>query len=89
MSGQYNSDKPDIFKFDEKRQEAFLEDVLVHNARLHLLGGVRQAKCLENVVRCYAEFFEDKREYRDAARQDFEVCLEAHRDLLEEGWLDD
>lgn len=89
MSGHYNPNKPDIFNFDEKRKEAFIEDVLVHNARLHLLHGERQAKCLENVIRVYAEFFEHSKEYRVAARQDFEVCLDAHRDLLEEGWLDD
>jgi len=79
--------KIDIFNFDEKRKAAFLEDVLVHNARLHLLQGERQAKCLENVIRAYAEFFEHQKEYRLAARQDFEVCLDAHRDMLKDGLL--
>ena len=79
--------KIDIFNFDEKRKAAFLEDVLVHNARLHLLQGERQAKCLESVVVVYAEFFEHKKEYRLAARQDFEVCLDAHRDMLKDGLL--
>jgi hypothetical protein len=87
MNGHYDNSKPDIFNFDEKRKAAFLEDVLVHNARLHLLEGERQAKCLENVVRVYAEFFKDKNEYRKAAREDFEICLDAHRDMLEEGLL--
>jgi len=79
--------KIDIFNFDEKRKAAFLEDVLVHNARLHLLQGERQAKCLESVVVAYAEFFQNKTEYRKAARQDFEVCLDAHRDMLKDGLL--
>ena len=79
--------KIDIFNFDEKRKAAFLEDVLVHNARLHLLQGERQAKCLESVVVAYAEFFQNKTEYRKAARQDFEVCLDAHRHMLEDGLL--
>ena len=79
--------KTDIFNFDEKRKAAFLEDVLVHNARLHLLDGERQAKCLESVVVAYAEFFQNKTEYRKAAREDFEVCLDAHRQMLKDGLL--
>lgn len=87
MNGQFDNNKPDIFNFDEARKGAFLEDILVHNARQHLLHGERQARCLENVIRCYAEFFENKKEYRLAAREDFEVCLDAHRDMLKDGLL--
>ncbi len=87
MNGHFDPNKPDIFEFDEKRQAAFLEDVLVHNARQHVLHGERQAKCYENVVRAYAEFFKNKDEYRQAAREDFNACVDAHRDMKEDGLL--
>ena len=89
MNGHFDPNKPDIFEFDEKRQAAFLEDVLVHNARKHVLHGARQAQCFESVVAAYAEFFKNKDEYRQAAREDFNACVDAHRDLHKEGWLDD
>ena len=76
-----------IFEFDQKAQAAYIEDILTHNARLHVIDKQRYAKCLENVIRCYAEFFEKKTEYREAARKDFQVCVDAHRDMLEEGLL--
>ena len=79
--------KPDIFEFDKKRQAAFLEDVLVHNARLHVLHGVRQAQCFEAVSAAYAEFFKNKDEYRRAAREDFNACVDAHKDMREDGLL--
>jgi hypothetical protein len=79
--------KHDIFNFDENRKAAFLEDVLTHNARQHVIHGVRQARCLENVVAAYGEFLQNKPEYRQAAREDFEVCLAAHFDMKQGGFL--
>lgn len=87
MNGQFDSNKRDIFNFDEKRKAAHLEDVLTHNALLHVVHGERQAKCFENVVRVYAEFFQNPKEYREAARQDFNVCVQAHKDMKEAGLL--
>lgn len=86
-TGQYDNNKPDIFTVDEARKGAFLEDVLSHNARLHVLDKQRYAKCFENVVRVYGEFFKNPREYREAARTDFQACVDAHFDMLKEGLL--
>lgn len=77
----------DILNFDNKRKAAFLQDVLEHNVRLHVLHGERQAKCFENVVANYAEFFNNKSEYRKAAREDFNACLDAFRDMKQDGLL--
>lgn len=79
----------DIMNFDRKRRDAFLEDVLVHNARAYCLRQVRQARCLENVVAAYGEFFANTKEYRQAAREDFECCLQAHIDMQKDGLLDE
>lgn len=76
-----------LFDFDETRKGAYLEDVLTHNARLHVIDGERYAKCLENVVRVYSEFFKNKDEYRAAASDDFKVCVAAHRDMKDVGFI--
>ena len=87
MNGQYDSNKRDIFNFNETAKGAYLEDVLVHNARLYVLQTKRYAQCLENGVRVYAEFFANKSEYRAAASNDFKACVDAHIDMQKEGLL--